>query len=210
MTRDHFDKAAADWDKKTLRLQLAEKVIRAIGSNVPLNSTTEALEIGCGTGLVTISLCHDIKNIVATDTSTGMLDVLKEKISDMGVENIQPLLLDLNGDISSLGNSKFHLIYSSMTLHHIKDTANMLKTCSRLLHQGGSIAFADLAQEDGSFHGDMAGVEHLGFDPQELCKLAKQSGFSRTTVSEVHVINKEDAQGNLRSYPVFLLTAQKM
>ena len=65
MTTERFDKAAADWDKKPLRLQLAEKVVQAIIRAVPLDRTMTALEIGCGTGLITISLCHEVKRIVA-------------------------------------------------------------------------------------------------------------------------------------------------
>jgi len=209
VTKELFDKAAANWDNKTLRLQLAGQVVRAIGQAVPLKRTMDALEIGCGTGLVTISLCHDLNSIVAADTSSGMLDVLKEKISDLGVENTTPLLLDPSGDLSRLGSGKFHLIYSSMTLHHIKDTAAILSACYSLLHPGGSIAIADLAEEDGSFHGDMAGVEHLGFDPQKLARLATECGFSETAVTAAHIITKEDGQGRKRSYPVFLLTARK-
>lgn len=209
MTRELFDKAAADWDKKPLRLQLAEKVVEAISKAVPLSRTMNAVEIGGGTGLITISLCQKLSRIVACDTSSGMLDVLKEKIVDLGVENIEPILTDLNEPNSALSHGQFQLIYSSMTLHHIRDTAALLGICHRLLAPGGYLAFADLEQEDGSFHSDMGGVEHLGFAPQALGELAKERGFTDISCTTAHVITKEDAEGNERFYPVFLLTARK-
>lgn len=208
MSTQLFDKAAADWDKKPLRLLLAEKVVHAIRAAVPLHRAMNVLEIGCGTGLVTISLSPLVGRIVATDTSTGMLDELKGKIRDLQIDNIEPLPADLA--YAPLAPGTFELIYSSMTLHHIKDTLALLSTCHKLLAPGGFIALADLEKEDGSFHSDMTGVAHLGFVPAELVALAASSGFTMPMIHPAHVIVKHDAAGDERRYPIFLLTAQKM
>lgn len=209
MSTEIFDKAAADWDKKPMRLQLAASVASAIREAIPLHREMHALEIGCGTGLVTLALCRNVGTILATDTSTGMLEALRKKLVELGVENVRPSLLDLAANEAIPGGEKFHLIYSSMALHHIEDTAALLRACARLLEPGGYLAIADLEQEDGTFHSDMAGVRHLGFNPSSLISLAADCGFSNITSRRAHTVQKENSQGIQRSFPVFLLTAQK-
>jgi len=209
MTSEIFDKAAADWDKNSLRLQLAKSVAASIKETIPLSSDMYAMEIGCGTGLITTELAPHLKSIVATDTSGGMLWVLQEKINGQSFDNIETLQLDLGTDDDSLAGRSFNLIYSSMTLHHVKDTVTVLKKCRQLLAEEGFLAIADLEKEDGTFHGDMDGVEHLGFDPGQLAAQATACGFAQVNIARAHVITKENAQGQVRDYPVFLLTARK-
>ncbi|MBU4296341.1 MAG: class I SAM-dependent methyltransferase [Desulfobulbaceae bacterium] len=209
MTSELFDKAAADWDKNSLRLQLSKSVAAAIKNTVPLNKDMCALEIGCGTGLITTELAPHLKNILATDTSGGMLWVLQEKINGQSLANIETVQLDLAADDDLLVGRSFDLIYSSMTLHHIKDTAAVLQKCRQLLAPEGFLVIADLEKEDGTFHGDMDGVEHLGFAPGQLAELVSKCGFAQLNTKRVHVITKENAQRQVREYPVFLLTARK-
>jgi ubiquinone/menaquinone biosynthesis C-methylase UbiE len=209
MTREIFDKAATDWDKNCQRLKLAKRVAAAIRNAVPLTGDMCALEIGCGTGLITTELAPHLQSIVATDTSGGMLQVLQEKINCQSLANIETLQVDLSKDDHLLAGRSFNLIYSSMTLHHIKDNAAVLQQCRQLLAPDGFLAMADLEKEDGTFHGDMAGVEHLGFDPRQLAELATACGFAQVSIARVHVITKANTQGQVRDYPVFLLTAAK-
>jgi len=209
MTSEIFDKAATDWDKNFLRLQLSKSVAASIKNAVPLSEDMCALEIGCGTGLITTELAPHLKSIVATDTSGGMLWVLQEKINGQLLDNIETLQLELGTDDDPLAGRSFNLIYSSMTLHHIKDTGAVLQKCRQLLAPEGFLAFADLEKEDGTFHGDMDGVEHLGFDPGQLAAQATACGFAQVNIARAHVITKENAQRQVRDYPVFLLTARK-
>ena len=209
MTSEIFDKAAADWDKNELRVRLARTVTAAIRNAIPLNTGMIGLEIGCGTGLITMELAGEMQSIVATDSSAGMLGTLREKIGGQAAARIIPMQIDLTTDISPLAGRTFDLIYSSMTLHHIKNTAGLLEICSTLLIPGGFLAVADLEPEDGSFHGDMPGVEHHGFHPPDLASLAADCGFADVNVARIHIISKEDAQGRQRDYPVFLLTGRR-
>lgn len=203
-----FDERAASWDENPLRLELARAVARAITQNIPLNPSMDCLEIGSGTGLVTMELARQVGSILATDNSRGMLAELEKKKTAAGAHNITTLQLDLTRDPASLGENRFHLVYSGMTLHHIEDTLAILQTCRELLLPLGRIAFADLAREDGSFHSDMTGVWHLGFDPVELAELATRAGFEEISWPGAHVIRKKVAGEKTRDFPVFLLTAR--
>ena len=209
VTSEIFDKVAADWDKNEQRVKLSRSVAAAIHRAVSLNAGMTGLEIGCGTGLVTMELAGKMKSIVATDSSAGMLGALREKIGNRAAANIMPMQADLTTDVSPLAGRTFDLIYSSMTLHHIKDTAGLLRICHTLLKPDGFLALADLEQEDGSFHGDMPGVEHHGFHPPHLASLTADCGFVNVNVVRIHVVSKEDAIGRQHDYPVFLLTGRR-
>ncbi len=207
MTKEIFDKAASTWDEKPLRLQLSAAVAAGIKKQVRLDRGMAALEIGCGTGLVTVDMAPLLKSILATDTSDGMLNVLNDKISTLGLANVETQCIDLTAEQFSMAGKMFDLIYSSMTFHHIKHTEKVLARCRELLRPGGILCVADLAEEDGSFHGDMPGVEHFGFNRDTLSHAARECGFAEIRFSTIHVISKE-VEGNSRDYPVFLMVAE--
>ncbi|MCB2183729.1 MAG: class I SAM-dependent methyltransferase [Desulfobulbaceae bacterium] len=209
MTKEIFDKAAADWDEKPQRVELSRRIVEAIKNNVSLTQEMRALEIGCGTGLLTVGLAPDLKGIVATDSSPGMIEVLETKIKSNNISNIETKCLDIAVDDTASVGISFELIYSGMVFHHIQKTRNVLEKCRDLLDPGGLLLIADLDKEDGSFHGDMEGVAHHGFQKDKFGELVAGFGFENISFSQVHIINKEDNNGNVRQYPVFLMKAMR-
>ncbi|MBU0681720.1 MAG: class I SAM-dependent methyltransferase [Proteobacteria bacterium] len=208
MSQEKFDKAAVTWDDMPSRRQLAAAVVVAIKQEVPLVYQNKTLEIGCGTGLLTCELADVLRDIVAVDTSQGMLDILQAKVGALGLNNVEVKNFDLaSGEM--LETSDFDFIYSAMTLHHIKDTGAFLAACHQHLKPGGIIAMADLEEEDGSFHDDMTGVEHCGFDTSKLGVLAGACGFVDVRFITAHRVRKEKGDGRIVEYPVFLMTARR-
>ena len=200
-----FNLRARDWDNDPLKVERARKVADAIRKNVRLTPGMTALEYGCGTGLLSFALQSSLGSITLADSSAGMLEVLREKIAASGIHNMNPLRLDLATD--PLLDQRFDIIYSMMTLHHIVDTRKVLADFYTLLDQPGKLFIADLDREDGSFHG--AGFDgHNGFDQAELTADLKQAGFGQVRFSTVYEMVKE-VGGKPRSYPLFLMVAEK-
>ena len=203
MTTERFDKAAATWDNKSRRVQLAEKISTAI-STLPLHKNMTAMEFGCGTGLVSLALAPQLKSLVALDTSQGMLDVLQEKIDEQQQNNMRCLNFDILEDNYK---GRHDLIICSMTLHHLQDADGLLQRFSELLNPGGYLAVADLVTEDGSFHDPSAeGIYHKGFEPAQLENTLATLNMTDIKSRTVHTIKKETTR---KEYPIFLLTAQK-
>ncbi|MEN8198894.1 MAG: class I SAM-dependent methyltransferase [Thermodesulfobacteriota bacterium] len=204
MNSEGFDKAAARWDEKPRRLQLAEKISAAIG-RMPLSPAMDAMEYGCGTGLVGLPLAPSLGRLTAIDTSQGMLDMLAEKIAEQGVKNVHPHRCDL---LAEEYGEQHDLIFCSMTLHHVKDAEGLLKRFTELLNPGGYLAIADLVSEDGSFHGPAAeGIHHHGFALEALVDCLAPLGMTAIKSEVVHTIVKEE--NNRQEYPIFLLTGRK-
>lgn len=203
MSTKKFDQAAAGWDGKSRRVEVANKISAAI-SRLPLTKKMNGMEYGCGTGLVGLALAPKLGHLTVIDTSQGMLDVVREKLESQNITHVTPLCCDLLRDNYT---EKHDLIFSAMTLHHIRDAHGLLQRFTALLNPGRYLALADLVTEDGSFHAaDAEGIMHHGFDPHKLADFVADSGMTDIKSEIIHSIDKEE---NNKEYPVFLLTARK-
>lgn len=202
-----FDKEAALWDEKPQRVKLATEVAEAMVQRVALTPTMEALDFGCGTGLLTLQLQPLVRSITGVDSSAGMLAVLEDKINRLKLANVRTLLCDLDQGERLTG--RYDLVVSSMTLHHIREVDGLLRQWHDILAPGGTLAVADLDSEGGRFHGDNTGVFHFGFDRAALEQSCAQAGFSELSVDTATEISKPDASGRPSRFTVFLLTARK-
>lgn len=196
-----FNTAALHWDEEPRRVKLAGEIATAIMENVPLSKEWDALDFGCGTGLVTLELAPALQSMTGIDSSSGMLERLGVKIQQSGFQNVRTELCDLGkGD---LPNGRYHLITSAMTLHHIKDIVPLLQSLKTVLHPNGWIALADLEAEGGKFHEDPTGVFHNGFSRKELSGMLEEAGFSAISISTATEVVKGES-----TFPVLLATAQ--
>ena len=206
--RRDFDKEASEWDAHSFRVQLANNISAAMLQAVKPTPDLNALDFGCGTGLITLAFQPLVKSITGADSSQGMLDTLNGKIAEQGLKNINTRFVDFeNGQHVDGG---YDLIVSSMVAHHIPDTEGLLREWHSLLVPGGRICFADLDTEDGAFHGENStGVFHLGFDRAHLRELLEKTGFTDIQDSTATVIPKEVDGGGMRDFPIFLFTATR-
>ena len=202
-----FEKAAANWDAKPRRVKLAQDVAAAIIHALHPTPQMEVLDFGCGTGLVTLALQPLVKSITAADSSPGMLAVLQDKVNQQHLANVRPRLVDF--EKGEVPEGRFHLIVSSMTLHHVQDTAALLRLWFDLLLPDGLLGLADLDTEDGSFHGDKIEVFHLGFDRSRLQALLEDTGFREVRDTTAASMVKEIAGGQEREFTIFLITGRK-
>jgi len=200
-----FDARARTWDEDAAKVDRARRVADAIAARVPLAGKT-VLEYGAGTGLLGLALQSRVAQVTLVDSSREMLAVAREKIAASGVANATTLLLDLAAGPPPPG-TRFDVVCSLMTLHHVPDTEGILRAFHALLAPGGVLCVADLDREDGSFHGPGVPVHH-GFDRPELAARLERCGFRPVefvTACEV----ARPAGASVRSYPVFLAIASK-
>ena len=202
----NFDERAKDWDSDPKKVERARQVAEQIRGMVPLSREMNALEYGCGTGLLSFALQEDLGQITLADTSQGMLDVLTDKIKAAGVTNMHPVRLDLAED--TIPAARFQDPYSLMTLHHIQNTQDILRKFHALLEPNGILLIADLDKEDGSFHTDGTTDVHMGFARADLQRQVESAGFKGVQFTTAYVIKKKIGDEE-RSFPVFLMSARK-
>ncbi|HEX3008483.1 MAG TPA: class I SAM-dependent methyltransferase [Bacteroidales bacterium] len=198
----HFDNVAREWDKNTTHIERSQAIAKALLEAVPLNKKMNALEYGAGTGLLSFLLHEHLSQITMMDSSGEMVNVMREKVAHAGLSALKPLAFDLEKD--DYPGQKFDLVFNQMVMHHVNDVSAVLTKFYSLLNPGGYLAMADLYKEDGSFHGPEVKV-HWGFEPADLAKELETIGFVNIAHKTCFVLTRE----NGRSYPIFLITAQK-
>jgi len=202
-----FDVRAKEWDSKPERIELASAVADAVIANLSLHKNMVAMDYGAGTGLVALKLTPYVKRITAADNSKGMLEILKDKLKNSDIDNFDVLYWDIEKE--ELPASKFDLIVSSMTLHHLKDTKKVIRRFFNAIKNDGQIGIADLDKEKGNFHSDSADVEHFGFDREELKEIFAEVGFKSVDVKTAYIRKKQTKSGEEKDFPVFLINGKK-
>ena len=168
----------------------------------------DVLDFGCGTGLLTLALQPFVRSITGVDSSSGMLNVFQTKIKEQHLNNVKANQLDLDkGDVLK---DSYHLIVSSMTLHHIKNISSLLKQFYSILLPTGCLAVADLDLDDGKFHSNNDGVFHFGFDREKLRKSFAEAGFDNIQDISAAEIEKETLNNEIRQFTVFLMVGKKV
>ena len=206
-TRRDFNTVASSWDEEPRRVQLAERVSAAILEAIPLDSHMDVLDFGCGTGLLTLALQPFVRTITGVDSSQGMLDVLNGKIASQCLSHVQTRHVDMDaGDVLT---GPYHLVVSSMTLHHVQDTAKLLKTLHEILVPGGCIGIADLDTDGGKFHSDNTGVFHFGFERERLRDIFIGAGFENVHDRTAATLRKPVEGSGEQNFSVFLMTGYR-
>ena len=205
-SNSEFDKRAAAWDEDERRVKLATSIVQAIQKAFVFRPDTQVLELGAGTGLVTLALAQSAAHVTAMDGSAGMLDVLRQKLVRLERSNVTPLLADAEAIWPTPG--PFDLIAGSMMLHHVKDVDSLFSQSFSALESGGCLVMADLETESGDFHDDNTGVHHFGFDPPNLAHRLAQAGFGDVRFIPACSMSKL-RDGVTKEYKVFLFSARK-
>jgi ubiquinone/menaquinone biosynthesis C-methylase UbiE len=203
---NRFDQEASQWDQQEPRVKMAVAIAEAMSRSLRLGSDRDLLDFGTGTGLIALRFQPHVRRVFAFDTSVGMLRALGDKLSQNRITNIE-LVQGLPSETMPKLPA-VDIIVSSMALHHVRDILGLARAFKTALRRGGQLAIADLDPEGGLFHADHADVMHDGFDRKELAGILVAAGFSDIEFSDAYVMEKPIADGTLRPFTIFLVTAQ--
>lgn len=199
-----FDDEAATWDDAAGHEERQVAVARAIEQAVTLSPWMSALDVGGGTGRLSILLSGRVGSVVVTDPSAGMVRVAQQRIEAADLSGrLRAVQVDLTTDPL---DGAYDVVWSSMALHHVQDLGGLLRSVAGLLVNGGRLAIADLDEDpDGAFHAEKVDFDgHHGFDRQRLAEQLTDAGFADVTFVDATTIPKND-----REFGVFLCTATK-
>jgi ubiquinone/menaquinone biosynthesis C-methylase UbiE len=206
---NYFDQSAANWDSEPRRIELMKAVGKAILRDAKPTKAMDVLDYGCGTGLVGLFLLPHVRSVTGADSSAGMLDVLRTKIREDGINGMTTIQLDL--ERQPVPRERFHVIVSCMVLHHVANLEQVLRAFHEMLLPGGVLCVADLDTEPGVFHSAEAAVSvhHHGFDRPTLQDQLRTAGFADITISTAHTIQKPVDGGDMRNFSVFLMVGRR-
>lgn len=197
-----FDQRASSWDTPE-RIERAALVAGEIRKTVPLRKEWNALEFGCGTGLIGFNLAGELAHLTMLDTAEGMIGEAARKADEGGFTNVETV----NARIEELlGKQKFDFIFTSMALHHIPGTHGIAGIFRKLLNKKGVLCIVDLDTVSPAFHEHEAGFDgHHGFDQAELRGILEAEGFHSCAS---HTFLRAEKKSGSVAYSLFILKAE--
>jgi SAM-dependent methyltransferase len=143
-----------------------EETLALLLNSLRLNGGESVLEIGCGTGAVTLPLAKAVGEygrVVAVDISEPMLAVARQRVDETGIHNVTLLLGD--AQVMALEQGAFDVATSRMGVMFFADPVAAFRNISGALKPGGRLVFACWAPLAENRHWlisyDIA-VRHLG------------------------------------------------
>jgi len=136
-----MNRAEKFWDKTAKKYSKSD-VKDKEGYNKTLDDTRKflqkqaaVLEIGCGTGTTALHLAGCVNAMTATDISSNMIVIAKEKANDQKIQNVnfvQSTIFD-----EKLKRESYDVILAFNLVHLLEDTECVMKRISELLRPGG-------------------------------------------------------------------------
>ena len=113
-----FDDEAATWDDDPGHEKRQVAVAQAIKEAVNLSPRMSAVDVGAGTGRLSILLADRVGSVVVTDPSAGMVQVARQRIEEAGLgDRLRAVQADLTTDRL---DGEYDVAWSSMALHHVR------------------------------------------------------------------------------------------
>ncbi len=100
-----------------------------------LKSSDLALELGCGAGTTALHLIAAVERIIATDLSTEMIAIAREKAMARGIENVTFEVGRFAG--GAWCDATFDVVLAFNVLHLVSPLPDALSVAHRLLRPGG-------------------------------------------------------------------------
>ncbi|KAI0016923.1 S-adenosyl-L-methionine-dependent methyltransferase [Xylariomycetidae sp. FL0641] len=206
---DRFSAEAAAWDNNPFVNLMSDRAWACIQEHVPIfdrpaDQRPNVLEIGCGTGLLSLQVAPRAACLVAVDAAGGMVDALKRKLARPGApgnvvpvhallsdpedQHLPPANADADAGPGGRPRLKFDLVLSHLVLHHLPDLAPALRTVLGCLAAGTGRAaltdFEDFGPEARRFHPEakMDGVARHGVRRAAVADLMREVGFVEVEV----------------------------
>ena len=174
-------------------------------ARLDLRGGESVLEIGCGTGALTVPLAEAVGGhgrVVAVDISEPMLGAARQRVRDSGLGNITLLLGD--AQVFELEPAAFDLATSRMGVMFFGDPEAAFRNIGKALKPGGRLVFACWAPLAENRHWLIAydvALRHLGppgpaptqepgplafADPDYIRQFLSAAGFVEIAVERAH------------------------
>jgi ubiquinone/menaquinone biosynthesis C-methylase UbiE len=137
-----WDRRAQSWDHGGV-LGL-EKIINAVLDAAEVGEGAAAVDLGCGTGQLSLPLAQRGARVTAVDISANMIDLLNQKARAAGVPNVTGMVSTV--EQLDLPAGSVDLVVSNYALHHLhdRDKERAVAAAYRWLKPGGRLVIGDM------------------------------------------------------------------
>ena len=120
------------------------KVIEAVIAKANSSSEYEVLDLGCGSGQLALPVSMMAKSVIGVDISPLTIELLKSKLTQKGIENVQTMTASIQE--LNFAEGSFDLILSNYALHHLGDDQKqwVVNQGFHWLKPNGRMVFGDM------------------------------------------------------------------
>jgi ubiquinone/menaquinone biosynthesis C-methylase UbiE len=153
-TKSWFNSWSNKYDQTLGIIGFHRDLLDLIVRNLKVKTGVKILDIGCGTGLLSLKLLQKSDCVVTgVDYSKEMLDIFKDKIIKLKLhDRVSVSLIDANS--LNFEKNTFDIVVSSVALHHIKNKLPVIKTIFRILNPGGVFLIGEIDMDSTGKHTD--------------------------------------------------------
>jgi ubiquinone/menaquinone biosynthesis C-methylase UbiE len=159
-SRDHalkraWDDRAEEWHEHVVDTDAFRTIRDELLEAAAPRPDDRAVDLGAGTGFVTVPLARRTSDVIAVDISGSMLDTLRASATAEGL-SVQTRTADLA--TFDLPPASVDLVVSNYALHHLVDAdkAALVQRISTWLQPGGRVVVADMMFGRGASSRDRA------------------------------------------------------
>jgi ubiquinone/menaquinone biosynthesis C-methylase UbiE len=176
-SQEFFASVAGQWDR--LRQDLFGRASYLHALPGLLDPDWVIGDLGCGTGQVAAALAPFVKQVVAVDRSSDMLQAARRRVRDLPNVEVR------RGDLEALPIQDGELDAATLllVLHHLPEPAEALVEAARVLRPGGRLLISDMLPHDREAYRHQMGHVWLGFGEEALQRLLSNAGFDRARVA---------------------------
>lgn len=137
-----------------------------------LRDDAVVVDIGAGTGYFAVRIAPHIQKgkVICFDQSTQMVSYIKDRVSKLGLNNVEAHTTNANGDLELEEQSD--LIFSVDVYHHLQDRIGYFTKVSKHLKPGGVLVVIDRTEE--KVEGQPTGHR---VSPEKVKEEMKEAGF---------------------------------
>ncbi|MFI7978606.1 class I SAM-dependent methyltransferase [Citrobacter freundii] len=146
-TRSHHDNVEKQFGSQanaylTSTVHASGRDLQRLGERLSAFPQARVLDMGCGAGHASFVAAQHVKQVVAYDLSSQMLEVVAKAAKDRGLDNIATR----QGYAESLPfeDNVFDVVISRYSAHHWHDVGRALREVNRVLKPGGVLIVMDV------------------------------------------------------------------
>ncbi|WP_127536955.1 class I SAM-dependent methyltransferase [Paenibacillus illinoisensis] len=114
----------------------------------PVKKTDNVLDLGAGTGYISMSIAEQVNTVYALDNDKDVLEYLETQATERGITNITSVVGDFRE--IPLDNQVLDIAIASISLHEVKPLATALKEVNRVLKDRGLFLCIELEKSETS------------------------------------------------------------